>query len=540
MRSSAGAPLRRRTRFVAAMGVLAAAVGVISAAAPATAGAAPAAVVADTPFDPTAPPGINPAGYQACASASYPPIRSAFIAPVAGWADAAKVGGAAAVGWPDYGLVSRIGSDEGLYGQPTIPIKDPSGNTETYRCIKAVLQLDYRGLRELPPFRATFDAFGVAPVTATVTLQQAGPLDRADCLETGPNGTTTTSPACPPVTVIANNYIGGTSTFGRANDAWAVSTVRLTMRLTDVTVNGTPLDVGDDCRTDGELTSPGNPIDPSQVVVFGSNIPGVGPAPDFVSELFGPNALAGTVTIPAFTGCGTAGEDLDPLMTATVSGSGNHAEIIQGAPGGCPDSSCYPPDWTVTGGGTFTTAEAFQFGLSSGGTKFDMTCPNAEVTVRVPDRQGPLRGDLGTVALSGMDGCSGVNGSTWSIRQQAPMAIDAGLTGPPVAGSVNDIQLELQGSGPGTGVTAGGTPCTVIVTGHSDFNYTNPTAVGEGQLNILGTPIPNFGFGDAVAVRTSTCPEIRPGASTLASTKAITPLNLGRLTITNPLDPTAN
>lgn len=501
------------------------------------------ALAADVPFDPTAPPGINPDGYQACvnafASALFlaPPAPTA--APVAGWADAAKLGGAAVVGWPDTGYASPIGSDEGHQQTTAANVKDPTGNTETYRCDKVTDQLDYQGLRELPPFRATFASFGFAPVTATVTLQQAGPLNRADCLES--DGAT--SPDCPPVTEIVSTKLGGTSTFGRTNDAWAVSAVQLTMRLSDVTVNGTPLDVGDGCRSDGELTSPGNPINPSQVVMFGSNIPGVGPAPDFTNVLLGPNALAGTVTIPPFTGCGAGGDNLDPLLTASVSGSGNQAKIIQGAVSACPPgpgAACNAPDWTVTGGGTFTTAAPFQIGLRSGSTNFTpITCPNAEVTVKLPSHQGPLRGDLGTFALSGMDACSGANGSTWSIREQAPMSIDPGLPGPPVAGPVNDIQLELQGSGPGTGVAAGGSPCTVIVTGDSNFSYTNPTADGDGQLNLLGgvTAGSAAGFGDKVAVRTSTCPGIPLGLSTLAGTVQMAQLNLGKLTITNPINP---
>ncbi|MBC7269927.1 MAG: hypothetical protein H5T76_14660, partial [Streptomyces sp.] len=40
--------------------------------------------------------------------------------------------------------------------------------------------------------------------------------------------------------------------------------------------------------------------------------------------------LTGEFTIPAFTGCGTGGEDLDPLLTASVSGPGNYTKQIQG------------------------------------------------------------------------------------------------------------------------------------------------------------------------------------------------------------------
>ncbi|MBO0835760.1 MAG: hypothetical protein J2P28_09600 [Actinobacteria bacterium] len=525
---------RWRVRVLAAVGALAAAVGVTSAAAPVSAPAAAAmqrAVADDAPIDPTAPPAINPVGYQACANALYLIApNTAFTAPVVGWASAAKLDGATVVGWPDSGYISPIGADEGLQnssGHGT----DASGNSEVYApCQRLTEQLDYHGQRQLPPFRATFIAFGFEPVTATVTLQQVGPLDRADCLE--PDGTT--SPDCPPLTAIVSQFIGGTSTFARRGDLWVVVTAALTMRISDVTVNGTPLNVGNDCHTDGELTSPSSPIDPGEVVLSGSNIPGVSPKPDYNNVLLGPGALAGTVTIPPFTGCGTGGENLDSLLTATVSGSGNQVKVVQGPPGTCPGSACIPADWTVTGGGTITATEPFQLGLRSGSTVFNITCPRSVVTVTLPNHQGPLRTDLGTVALAGMDNCSAANGSTWSIRQQAPAGIDGGQYNPDtglVDGPVNDISLALEGTGPGTGVAAGGTPCTVIVTGHSDLTYTPPP---DAQLNLLGSVANGLGYGDSVAVRTSTCPGIPVGLSTFASTVEMAPVNLGNLTITNP------
>ncbi len=40
--------------------------------------------------------------------------------------------------------------------------------------------------------------------------------------------------------------------------------------------------------------------------------------------------LTGEVTIPAFKGCGTKGESLDRLLTASIAGPGNHVKQIQG------------------------------------------------------------------------------------------------------------------------------------------------------------------------------------------------------------------
>jgi hypothetical protein len=92
--------------------------------------------------------------------------------------------------------------------------------------------------------------------------------------------------------------------------------------LSDVTVNcvpangtcvgsGAPLDVGPNCRT-------------SKPVAI--NLSGV---PPYQPLIGGP--LEGTLTIPKFTGCGVT-ENLDPLLNAPLSGSGDLIRIIQGTP----------------------------------------------------------------------------------------------------------------------------------------------------------------------------------------------------------------
>ena len=60
--------------------------------------------------------------------------------------------------------------------------------------------------------------------------------------------------------------------------------------------------------------------------------------------------LKGKVTIPEFTGCGTQGDDLDPLLNGTISGPGNMLHMTQGIlgtwnkhkPGDC--QGCRPPN----------------------------------------------------------------------------------------------------------------------------------------------------------------------------------------------------
>lgn len=155
------------------------------------------------------------------------------------------------------------------------------------------LRLDSLADLKLPDAESTFLTFGFEPVTAKVRF------------ETGP------------VTISTGNV--GTSIF-------SVISFKQSLRLYDVKVNGTPLDVGDSCRT----------ATPYKVVLNGGA--------KYTNVFYG-GTLDGTIDIPKFSGCGTNGEDLDPLFTASISGPGNSIEMNQGTT--CipdsPDNLC-PPD----------------------------------------------------------------------------------------------------------------------------------------------------------------------------------------------------
>jgi hypothetical protein len=96
------------------------------------------------------------------------------------------------------------------------------------------------------------------------------------------------------------------------------ATSQLSARIHDVKVNGVPLDVGPNCRT-------ATPI----------NATLTGGTPQYTDILKG-GPLSGTVEIPPFSGCGVT-ENLDPLLTGTVSGPGNRVEVVQG-------TLCVPAD----------------------------------------------------------------------------------------------------------------------------------------------------------------------------------------------------
>ncbi|CAM5574513.1 hypothetical protein STENM223S_05376 [Streptomyces tendae] len=108
--------------------------------------------------------------------------------------------------------------------------------------------------------------------------------------------------------------------------------VPLVAQVTALEVNGTPLDVGSGCRTETSLTS----ADPDPAKHPGDHVVLYGKAEQVLGEdvtgytILTGGPLSGEVTIPAFTGCGTGGEDLDRLLTASVSGPGNYIKQVQG------------------------------------------------------------------------------------------------------------------------------------------------------------------------------------------------------------------
>jgi hypothetical protein len=165
-------------------------------------------------------------------------------------------------------------------------------------------ELYYHGKHELPPARNTFLAFGFMPVTATLELRELTPIKIKS------------------VTVNLNR-----------NPITVTSTAYLSLHLDDVSVNGEPLNVGPHCQTQT----------PIKLVLHGKgqNVPPAG----YTLETGGP--LNGRVTIPDFSGCGV-GEDLDPLLSASISASNNYTLQTQGqicfpANPNPPVSVCPPP-----------------------------------------------------------------------------------------------------------------------------------------------------------------------------------------------------
>ncbi|MYV92239.1 DUF6801 domain-containing protein [Streptomyces sp. SID1034] len=177
------------------------------------------------------------------------------------------------------------------------------GVFELHLLQNSVGRLDYQGRAQTPPGPATFLTFGFMPTTATMTLEATGPLSIESDL---------------------NNTAGHGETYIRAP---------LVLHISDVKVNGTPLDVGLNCRTTGPVYS--TDPDPARntkdhLVLLGELKKGADTVWRGYSLSRG-GPLDGSVTIPPFTGCGV-GEDLSPLFTASVSGPANTVKQNQGAP----------------------------------------------------------------------------------------------------------------------------------------------------------------------------------------------------------------
>ncbi|SER96690.1 DUF6801 domain-containing protein [Streptomyces qinglanensis] len=143
-------------------------------------------------------------------------------------------------------------------------------------------QLRHLGELDLPDARATFLDFDFMPVSAGIEFTSS------------------------PMTIV---------TVQRGSSAPNYATIYLsqTLRMHDVKVNGVPLDVGPRCRT----------ARPVELELQGKQ-------PEY--EVLKGGILRAKFEIPPFTGCGTGGEDLDPLFTASLSGGGNYLKLVQGPP----------------------------------------------------------------------------------------------------------------------------------------------------------------------------------------------------------------
>ncbi|MFB9834489.1 DUF6801 domain-containing protein [Actinoallomurus acaciae] len=227
---------------------------------------------------------------------SFPNSPTPGEAYMAGFSNVHKLGGSTLIGRENGQTTGHVTLELGYQ----ISINQCTGDTHIY----SRASLDDDGEHKLPPATATFLTFGFMPTTATLEL-------------TSPEGTD--------LEIDSHGYQDSEGNYFEETTI----TSQLVIRIHDVLVNGTPLDVGPHCES----------ATPMPVTLTGE-------LPDYEVNLGGP--LTGTVKIPPFSGCGV-GEDLDPLFTGSISGPDNYMKLIQGVPctrptDGTPPQNCDPID----------------------------------------------------------------------------------------------------------------------------------------------------------------------------------------------------
>lgn len=343
---------------------------------------------------------ISAADYQFCLKTAGP---GAVLVPVTldmtGYSNEQKQDGSVPTGYPTPGFLTGSSTD-------TVGGVDPNG--ERFSCAEARVNLDYHGKPELPPITATFRSFGFVPVTATVVLEQQQDKGTPD-----------------PLLAVLYEDVGNIhQKFSRNfHSPWtAVVTASLILRVTSLMVNGTRLDIGPSCRTNGVLSTPGNPVSPGQLMLSGGGFPG-DPVPLF-ADLQLEGAVAGLASIPTFIGCVTpSGENLDALLNATVSGPGNYVAANETPP--CINlNTCrannMPPDppplYSITHGRRFTASSGLSIFDSFGNTI--LTCATSKISGVIPNSFGPVRGPTATVQWDEISGCAG-GGDQYDVIPQS-------------------------------------------------------------------------------------------------------------------------
>ncbi|MEY9844256.1 hypothetical protein ABH940_001323 [Streptacidiphilus sp. BW17] len=201
-----------------------------------------------------------------------------------------------AVGWSNIGKQGEATAVNDPYQRPAL------ASLSTVREVLVLpnkpnpyFEIDSLGNLTLPPSQTTFLTFGFMPTSATLTFQPVSPL------------TVVATGWGPALKQASNTTISGYQEISISN----------------VKVNGVPLDVGPDCRTSA----------PVHLELHGradSYLSGGGDGlPDYTVTAGGP-LYQTDLYIPPFTGCASNGQNYDALFTAAVSGSDNSLYFEQG------------------------------------------------------------------------------------------------------------------------------------------------------------------------------------------------------------------
>ncbi|GGF37452.1 hypothetical protein GCM10011519_08750 [Marmoricola endophyticus] len=192
------------------------------------------------------------------------------------------------------------------------------------------LSADRKRVGEMPPFRVRTLAFGAVPVQVTVHITQPVRADgTVRPIEVQQASVTSNSRGIgfPP-----NDESGR-----RINQIYrnAYGKGEVAVRLSHLTIDGKPVDVGASCRTtrSGSLNLAGKG--------YYNYKGGSSTQPEGTYAGASGGLLTGIVDIPPFSGCkGSSGDDVSRILTNAVSGESNPISIFQSPS----SATCFPQD----------------------------------------------------------------------------------------------------------------------------------------------------------------------------------------------------
>jgi len=373
-----------------------------------------------------------------------------------GYANAQKLDSSALLGEPAPPMadldITLFQTFELAIGSACVPTTGPECTTIVY----STAQLNYHNLPELPPFTATFLAYGFVPVTATITLTS----EQSNCpAPQSANLDHTVAAGVCLLTIQHGQYPAGQET---------TVTASVTVHLSNLKVDGTPLDVGSRCQAGSAGL---------QVVGASSGNVSTPPAGQYI--ILAGGTLTGTVTIPAFTGCVTpSGENLDPLLSSAVSGPGNDVQLTQG--GLClVGSGCKPvPPVPDRSQGKVLLQN---FSESIPHPTGNISCTSAGHATAVTAKPGTT-GAIGAVGSFSLSGCTAqLNGATCSATGSGlPWPVNAAYYDPvaeqavgTIGDSANPFDLVFTCKGPGASA------CSMELSSNAQ------TTNGAGSVNVI-------------------------------------------------------
>lgn len=246
-------------------------------------------------------------------------------------------------------------------------------------------------VNEAVPSTASVLSFGFMPTTATTSISQVAPPGSGPTgLATGNLRSDIASGATDPGATRNGVEIG--------DETWARAYVRL--GVSNTFVNGTQLKLGPECGTAPTLlnlsTFTGDYRTGRVVLSDGST-------------------LSGKVDIPQFTRCGV-GEDLSPLLTASISGGGNYVRIESGrwcntavSTEAC-DETYEPKTWSITPGGGITITQA-PFVLGAQSEESEIRCDSFTMKGEIKRSHWQSRYQLGKIRTAKLSGCTRTSGA---------------------------------------------------------------------------------------------------------------------------------